>query len=117
MIYLSDSDEAQTWTVIPRIEPTENVAVTITSEDQNKQLYSFSYAATYSNGYLEIVHTFDPVLTLNNSYIIEVKNASELIFRGKIYCTDQTDLPAFSINDGQFTEITQSNNEFTIINE
>lgn len=115
MLILSTSSSSQSFSVIPRHEPSGDVTVTFVSSQQNKQTHSFTYAATYANGYLTIVNTFDPVLVENNSYLMTVKDGSDVIYRSLVYVTDQTDEPKFSINEGVYTEPSQSSNEFVII--
>ena len=114
MVILTTSAAAQTFIIIPRFEPTGNVDVTFTSEQQNKLTHTFNFAATYLNGYLTITNTFSPALVDAQNYIIEIKDGAELCFRGKAFITDETDFPKFSINENVFTE-QPSNNEFVII--
>ncbi len=114
MVILTTSAASQSFEVIPRFEPTGNVDVTFTSEQQNKLTHTFNLAATYLNGYLTIANTFSPVLVDGQNYIIEIKDGAELCFRGKAYITDDTDFAKFSINENVFTE-QSSNNEFVII--
>ena len=115
MLILTTSSSEQTFSVIPRFEPTSNVTVTLRSKQQNKQTHSFSYAATYSNGYLTIANTFSPVLVEGQSYILEIKEGSDLAWRGKVFVTDQTDEVKFSINEGVYTEAPATSNEYIII--
>lgn len=114
MTILTTSALAQSFSVIPRFEPTADVDVTFTSEQQNKLTHTFSFAATYLNGYLTITNTFAPVLIDGQNYIVEIKDGAELCFRGKAFITDQTNFPKFSINENIFTQ-QPSNNEFIII--
>ena len=115
MLILSTTSEEQTFSVIPRFEPTSSVTITLVSEQQNKQTHSFTYAATYLNGYLSITKAFSPVLVESNSYILTIKDGAELCFRGKIFVTDQTDRPQFTINEGVYTEAPATSNEYVII--
>lgn len=115
MIVLDTGSDEQTFSVIPRFEPSGSVTVTFKSEQQNEQVQSFTYAASYLNGYLTIAHTFDPVLKNNNKYLVEIKEGSTLAWRGKCFVTDQTDLPKYTINENIYSEPVQSNNEFVII--
>ena len=117
MLILTTTSDAQTFTVIPRYEPTTDVAVTFTSKEQNKQTHSFTYAALYANGYLTIINSFDPVLVEQQQYSVEVKVEDVLYWRGRATVTDQTILPKFEVNNEEFTEPTQSDNEFIIIEE
>lgn len=115
MIVLDTGSDEQTFSVIPRFEPSGSVTVTFRSEQQNKQTHSFTYAATYENGYLTIANTFSPTLKNNNKYLVEVKEGATLLWRGKCFVTDQTDLPKYTINEDVYTEPVQSNNDFVII--
>jgi hypothetical protein len=115
MIILSDTADEQELVIIPRVEPIGDVDVTFESEVQNKIVHSFTASATYLNGYLTIQHTFSPVLVLNQFYRIQVEDAGALIWRGRCFVTDQTDLDKFTINEGIYNEPTQTNNEFIIL--
>jgi len=116
MIVLNTSSDEQTFTVIPRFEPTATITITFFSEQQNKQTHSFTDdTPNYSNGYLTINNTYDPALVDQNKYVVEIKETGVLCWRGKCFVTDQTDLPKFTINEGVYDEPTQSSNEFIII--
>ena len=114
MIILTTSAEIQTISVIPRFEPTTDVTITLVNEQQNKQTHTFSYAASYANGYLTIEKAFDPVLVNANNYLITIKEGENLCWRGKIFVTNETDYPKFTINEGKFKPHS-TNNEFVII--
>ena len=115
MLILSNTTEEQTFTIIPRYEPSEDVTITFVSETENKQTHQFVYAATYLNGYLSISHIFSPVLKLNNFYTFKVTIGDALIYRGKAFVTDQTNLPKFTLNDNKFVIYEGNNNEFLTI--
>lgn len=117
MLILTTSSDAQTFSVIPRFEPTTDVQVVFTSKAQNKETHDFTYSATYSNGYLTIENTFSPILVEQQNYSVVVLEGSDLVWRGRAYVTDQSNLPKFEVNEGEFTEPTQSNNDFIIIEE
>jgi len=48
-------------------------------------------------------------------YKFDVLDGSSLIYRGKIFCTDQTDYDKYSVNDGVYTEEQSYDNEFIIL--
>ena len=52
-------------------------------------------------------------LKSERSYMLTLKQGSEIIYRDKIYCTDQSVIN-YSINEGQYVSHT-SNNEFIVI--
>lgn len=121
MQVLKTISSAQTISVIPRYEPTGTVRYTLRSEDENKQEAQANVAATYTNGYL----TFDVSFTSPNQLIegqfykltVEEQDGSnyKLLYRGKIYCTDQTTLPKYTTQENEFTEYTGNDNEYAII--
>jgi hypothetical protein len=115
MVILSDTSNSQTFSIIPRFEPTGDVTVTMYSEQQNKLTHTLTITGVYSNGYLSLSSAFSPVLVLNQNYRLEIKDGLELCWRGKVFVTNQTDLPQFTINEGVYTQPTQTDNSFIII--
>lgn len=51
-------------------------------------------------------------LTENHYYNVELFNNGELVFRGKVFCTDQP-VVSFSVNNGDYTSHS-SGNEFIV---
>lgn len=121
MVILSTGTGAQDITVIPRFEPTGNVRVTINSDDKNAQQHQSTISPTYSNGYLTMSVTFasGEDLKEGRNYSVKVEEEIDSVwtmaYRGLIYCTDQTDLPKYTINSGKFTEYASADNEFLTI--
>ncbi len=54
-------------------------------------------------------------LVENRAYSFEVKDGSEIIYRGLIFCTDQTDVEKFFVQDGDYTSETSYDNEYVIL--
>ena len=115
MIILSDTAAEQTFTIIPRFKTSGSLDFTFTNETQNKVSNTFAYAGTYANGVLTINTTFSPVLKLNTFYSITVFSGLELLWRGRAFVTDQTELPKYSINENKFDEYDGNNNEFIVL--
>lgn len=115
MIILQDSDDAQIIRFIPRsYSSTETYTVNITSETENKSVYSVNHTGDFSlvKYYRELSAVYD--LKQDNFYIIEITDSSDnVIFRDKIFCTNQQVLD-YSVNNGNYTTHS-SNNEFIII--
>jgi hypothetical protein len=115
MIILQDSDASQTISFIPRsYSSTETYSVDITSETENKSVYSQSHTGDFSlvKYYRQLSAVYD--LKENNFYMIEIKDSSNnIIFRDKIFCTNQQVLD-YSVNNNNYTTHS-SNNEFIII--
>lgn len=116
MLILSNTSGVQTFTIIPRFEPTTNVEVVFTSEVENKETHSFIVDGSYQNGKLSIDNTFSPTLELNTFYSIKVNAiGGTLAWRGRAFVTDQTSLPKFTVNENKFTEYQNNDNEFIVV--
>jgi hypothetical protein len=109
MIVLTTSNSAQTFSFVPRktgyntmqiIDEIENTTETVS--------ITSSVAGDYTHS---ITATFD--LVEGRSYLLVLKNGSNIIYRDKIYCTDSP-LTNFSVNYNQYTS-NVSNNEFIVI--
>lgn len=115
MTILQDSDSNQTISFIPRFySSSETYSVEIFSETENKNIYSQTHTDAFSElkYYRQLTTTFD--LKQNNFYMLTIKDSSgELVFKDKIFCTNQAVLD-YSVNDGVYTTHS-SNNEFIIV--
>jgi hypothetical protein len=114
MIVLQESASAQTINFIPR-KFTSNTSynVTIVDETQNKEVYNVDTTAIAE---LLYYNTYNAVFPLKQdiTYNITIKNGTEVIFKDKAFCTNQTDLPAYTINSGEYIT-NASTNEFITI--
>jgi len=111
MKILLESATPQTLNFIPR-EYVSLVNYTITNEQSNTSVSDTNINATTNGGYLEITEIFD--LKENIYYNIDItKTDNTLIYRGRIFCTNQ-DIDTFSMNDGKFTEDTSKDNTYVI---
>ena len=111
MKILLDSATPQTLNFIPR-EYVSLVNYTITNEQSNTTISETDITATTNGGYLEITEIFD--LKENIYYNIDIsKTDNTLIYRGRIFCTNQ-DIDTFTMNDGKFTEDTSKDNTYVI---
>jgi len=45
------------------------------------------------------------------SYVLTIKDGAEVIFKDKMFCTNQTDLMAYTINDSDYI-FNDTDNEF-----
>lgn len=86
------------------------VSVSITDEETNTSTTSTIDARREGN-FFHITPTYD--FKEGRYYTIRISDSSE-IYRGKVYCTNQTNLEKFSINDSQFTyyEDTDNDNQY-----
>ena len=94
---------------VPRAFET-SVSVLITDEETNTSTTE-SLTATQEANYLHITPSYNFVE--GRYYTIKISGSNE-IYRGKVYCTNQTDLEKFSINSGEFTyyEDTDNDNQY-----
>jgi len=108
MIILQESASAQTFKFIPR--ELEATSMVIRDEAENTET-TISIIPTVSTYYLEVTE----ILTLieNRTYTLKVLNGTDVVYKDKIFCTNQT-ISDYSINDGEYVE-NSTNNEFVII--
>ena len=93
-------DVAKTYKLTIKSDSTKDTVLTDTSASFSSSTYYYTYSTTQA-------------LTAANFYVLEINNLtdSKIIFRDKIFCTDQT-VTQFEITDGLFTEAPQGNNEY-----
>tara|TARA_R110002012_G_scaffold295861_1_gene492676 strand:- start:1473 stop:1826 length:354 start_codon:yes stop_codon:yes gene_type:complete len=112
MTILEESNNNQTIKVIPReYTASTTYAVKITSDSENKNVFSQNYTGqfTLTKYYYELTGAF-PNLEQDNFYTLRITSPTQEVFRGRIFCTNQT-ISDFSVNSGQYTTNT-STNEF-----
>jgi hypothetical protein len=96
MVILKPDNEIHEITIIPRINASE-ISIVIKNESKNTTETIEDIATTYSSGYL----TFEITKTVleQESFEYAVYDLdSELLFRGKAFATNQTDLQNYKIN-------------------
>ena len=84
-----------------------SVSVKITDEETNISSTE-SLTATREANYLHITPTY--TFIEGRYYTLRITGTNE-IYRGKAYCTNQTNLEQFSINNGQFTYFEDTDND------
>ena len=112
MIILREVNTSQTIKVIPReYTTTTTYAVNIISDSQNKNVYTenFTNQFTLDRYWYQFTSTF-PNLEQDNFYTLRITSPSQEVFRGRIFCTNQT-ISEYSVNSGEYTT-TSSTNEF-----
>jgi hypothetical protein len=115
MKILIDTSNSQTLSFIPRAYPT-SVNYTLIEEGTNRTVSKTNIATIDVSGFLTISDTF--ALTQDKFYSLDVFDNSDdtLIFRDKIFCTDQ-DVKDYSINDGDYTQDDTYDNDYIIYGE
>lgn len=104
MIVLTTSTSAQTFSFIPRFENYTTMSIT---DEQTNVTTNVSITSSTQGGYANtITATF--ALVENHGYTLLLTNGSEICYKDKIFCTDQT-ISDFSVNDGQYTSHNTTN--------
>ena len=102
MIVLQESASAQNLDFIPRSFTSGNTYnVTIVNETTNTEVHNQNTTAITENLYF---NRYNAVFNLKEdiSYVLTIKDGSTVVHRDKIYCTNQSDLTSYSINEGAY---------------
>ena len=111
MIVLEESASTQTIYFIPRnFTSGDNYNITIVNETTNAEVYNVDTASIvellYHNTYTAVFPLKEDI-----SYVLTIKDGAEVIFKDKMFCTNQTDLMAYTINDSDYI-FNDTDNEF-----
>jgi hypothetical protein len=125
MIILQSTTSSQTISFIPR-EYESSVSniynITIVNESENKEVYdvdtnSFTavdYYYQYSAAFTRVVDSATVSSFVQDTfYILTIKKSGSIIYKGKIFCTDQT-ISDYSVNYNEYTP-EESTNEFIVL--
>ena len=95
MIIFRPSEETQTVTIIPRYEAG---LVTLKIRDESKATEETfeDLTTTYSFGYLTF--EFTKTVSEGSTFEFEILDNENILFRGKAFATDETDLQNYKIN-------------------
>ena len=106
MIILKESALSQTLKVIPRYYSADSMQI-----DGAEGSTTYAITATQSGRYL----TWGKIVTLteNQFYSITVLNGTDVVYKDRIFCTNQV-VADYTINKDTYTETT-SNNDYVII--
>lgn len=97
MTILRPALENQTITIIPRYEVSDATLTLLNEETQ--VLNTFAVEPTFSFGYLTM--TFELTVQESESFNLEIKDKSNnVVFRGKAFATDTTDLENYKLTNG-----------------
>ena len=93
MIRLSPTASSQSISIIPRVYTVASDLSMVIVEDGTRKTQTINdiTSSLSSNGnFLQMSIEFS-ILTAENSYSFELKQGNTLLYRGKAYCTSQTD--------------------------
>ena len=104
MIVLTTTLDPQTFSFIPRTADFD--IVEITDDQTNETVLIEGWTFTEGDYYSTLEAEFE--LVENHFYNLVVKDGTNIVYRDKIFCTDQP-IVTFSVNNGQYTSNTTAN--------
>ena len=111
MKVLTTSTDAQELVIIPRSYPS-TITIRLRDESTNEVDEYSDVATSTSNGYMSFSNAFN--LVENRFYELTILSGSDVIYKDKIFCTDQV-IADYSVNDGVYTTEDSYDNEYIII--
>ena len=97
---------------VPRKVETGSISLKITDEQTNKSTTA-SVTATESGNFVSVTPTY--TFKEGRFYYIVLTGTVEL-YRGKVFCTDQTDYDKYDVNKNVYEEHAKANaNEYIVI--
>ena len=113
MTILQESASAQNLDFIPRSFTSGNTYnVTIVNEQTNTEIYNQNVTSISENLYYNRLNAIFGVKQ-DNFYMVTIKSGTNVVFKDKIFCTNQT-IADYTVNNSQYTE-QSSTNEFIFI--
>lgn len=104
MIVLQETNSAQTFSFIPRSQVYDSMFLT---DDQTNVAIEVTIDSNTTGDYIDtITATFD--LTEGHFYNLVLKDGLDVVYKDKIFCTNQP-VVTFSVNNGQYTSNSTSN--------
>ena len=107
----------KTFKIIPREFTVGTLNLKLTSESTNKSI-TVNATSVIDGNYISFDAVFG-TLTESDFYILEVSYLNNIIYKDKIFCTDQainqSNDEYYSVNKNQYISEESSDNEFIII--
>ena len=107
----------KTFKVIPRQFINGAINVKLTSESTGADINVSPTASTDGN-YMTFTIAFG-TLTEGDFYTLEIKDGTVVIYKDRVFCTDQTinqvNNDYYSVNDGEYTSEDSFDNDYIII--
>jgi len=101
MIRLTTSASAQTLKIIPR-SYASTISMIVRDDTKNTSTTYSSISTSTDKNYLVISQALSPVLVEGRFYDLTVKEGSNVIYKDKIFCTDQA-VSSYSVNNNEYT--------------
>ena len=104
MIVLQETNNPQTFSFIPRSDSYDGLFLT---DDQTNVEEEVTISSNTIGDYINtITATFD--LKEGHFYNLVLKDGSDVVFKDKVFCTNQP-IVSFSVNNGQYTSNSTTN--------
>jgi len=113
MIILQSSTNAQTFSFIPR-EYTQGTTYSIKIKDESSNSEAFTATTTTFTAvdyYYQYSASFvlnSKTLKQNTMYMLEIKDGNNVVFKDKVFCTNQN-VTTYSVNNSAYTSNTIAN--------
>ena len=101
MIHLTTSASAQTLKIIPR-SYASSVSMILRDDSTNTSTTYSSISTSTDKNYLVISQALSPVLVEGRFYDLTIKEGSNVIYKDKVFCTDQT-ISSYTVNSSEYT--------------
>ena len=118
MVILQSSTNNQTFSFIPR-EYTAGTTYTIKMKDESSNSEAFSATATTFTA-VDYYYQYSAAFVLNNKtlkentmYMLEIKDGNNVVFKDKVFCTNQN-VTTYSVNKNAYTSNTTAN-DFVVL--
>ncbi len=114
---LIQTNGTKTFKIIPREFSVGTLTIKLTSESTNIPII-ITTTSSINKNYLEFAAVFGTLIE-GQFYILEVSNQAQIIYKDKVFCTDQVvnqlNNDYYNINKNQFTSEESFDNEYIII--
>lgn len=104
MIVLTTSTNNQTFACVPRSKVFDKLV--LTDEQTNVSVKIIDFTITDNDYYVTVEAEFS--LVENHFYDLVIKDGSTIVFKDRIFCTNQN-IAQFSVNNGQYVSNTTGN--------
>ena len=101
MIHLTTSASAQTLKIIPR-SYASCVSMILRDDSTNTSTTYSSISTSTDKNYLVVSQALNPVLVEGRFYDLTIKEGSNVIYKDKVFCTDQT-ISSYTVNSSEYT--------------
>lgn len=108
MNVLTTTTQPQNLNIVPRSIIFDEIIFT---DDSTNVPETIAFNSITDKGYYQEIE-IECALVENRFYNVEIFNSGDLVFRGKVFCTDQP-IVTFSVNNGQYTSHATTNQYIT----